>query len=50
MCMDTVNVPKNSNTFLFLYSNKMFDFRAGIHNFRIANTADPDQTASQEAV
>ena len=34
------------NTFFFLYSNKMFVFRAGIHNMlvRIANRGDPDQS------
>ena len=40
------------NTFLFLFSNKMLVFRAGIHKFlvRVANREDPDQTASSEAV
>ena len=40
------------NTFLFLFSNKMLVFRAGIHQMlvRIANREDPDQTASSEAV
>ena len=40
------------NTFLFLFSNKMFVFTAGIHRklVRIANMEDPDQTASSEAV
>ena len=39
---------KISNTFLFLFSNKMV-IRAGIHKMvaRIANREDPDQTASQ---
>ena len=48
----TVNVPKISNTFLFLFSTKMLVFRAGIHKMlaRIANRKDPDQTASLEAV
>ena len=42
------NVSKISNTFLFLFSNKMLIFRARIHKMlvRIANSADPDQTAS----
>ena len=37
-----------SNSFLFLFSNKMLVFRAGIHKMlvRIANREDPDQTAS----
>ena len=40
---------KISNTFLFLFSNKMLVIRAGIHKmlFRIANREDPDQTASE---
>ena len=39
---------KISNTFLFLFSNKMLVFRAGIRKMlvRIANREDPDQTAS----
>ena len=43
---------KISNTFLFLFSNKMLVFRAGIHKMLviIANREDPDQTASPEAV
>ena len=43
---------KISNTFLFLISNKMLVIRAGTHKMlvRIANRADPDQTASSEAV
>ena len=43
---------KSSNSFLFLFSNKMLVFRAGIHKIpvRIANTEDPDQTAFTEAV
>ena len=43
---------KISNTFLFLFSNKMLIFRAGIHKLLvgIANKEDPDQTASSEAV
>ena len=41
-----------SNTFNFLFSNKLLVFRAGIHKFlvRVANREDPDQTASSEAV
>ena len=47
-----VNVLKISNTFLFLLSNKLLVFRAGIYKmiFRIANWDDPDQTGSLEAV
>ena len=43
---------KISNCFLFLYSNKMLVFRAGIHKMlvRTANSKYPDQTASSEAV
>ena len=43
---------KISNTFLFLYSNKMLVSRDGIHKMlvTIANSEDPDQTASSEAV
>ena len=43
---------KISSTFLFLFSIKMLDIRAGIHKMcvGIANSADPDQTASSEAV
>ena len=43
---------KISNTFLFLFSNKMLVIRAGIYNVlvRKANREDPDQTASSEAV
>ena len=43
---------KIPNTFLALFSNKMFVFRATIHKMliRIANREDPDQTASSEAV
>ena len=43
---------KISNTFLFLFLNKMIVTRAGIHKllFRLANREDPDQTASSEAV
>ena len=41
-----------SNTFLFLYTNKMLVIRAGSHEIlvRLANREDPDQTASSEAV
>ena len=41
---------KISNTFLFLFSNKMLVFGARIHKFlvRVANREDPDQTASSE--
>ena len=43
---------KISNTFLFLFSNKMLVIRAGSHKMvvRIANREDPDQTASSDAV
>ena len=43
---------KISHTFLFLISNKLLVFRAGIHEMlvRIADREDPDQTASSEAV
>ena len=43
---------KISNTFLFLFSYKMFGYNAGIHKMivRIANREDHDQTASEEAV
>ena len=43
---------KISSTFLLLFSNKIMIFRAGIHKMdvRIANSEDPDQTASSEAV
>ena len=44
-----VNVPKILNTFLFMFSNKMFVFRAGIHKtVRIGNRVDPDWAASQK--
>ena len=41
---------KISNTFLFLFSNKMLVFRAGIHKIlvRIAKREDPGQTASED--
>ena len=37
---------KIQSTFLFLFSNKMLVFRAGIHKMRvnIANREDPDQS------
>ena len=37
---------KISNTFLFLFSNKMLVFRAGTHKLlvRIKNREDPNQT------
>ena len=43
---------KISNTFLFLFSNKMLVIRAGIHNMvvRIANSEDPDQTATTKTL
>ena len=41
--------PKISNTFLFLFSNKMV-FSAGSHKMHVreANMEDNDQTASEE--
>ena len=41
---------KISNTFVFLFSNKMLVIWAGIHKMavRIANREDPDQTASSD--
>ena len=46
-----VNVLK-FRTLIFLFSNKMLVFRAGMHKIlvRIANREDHDQTASEEAV
>ena len=43
---------KISNTFLFLFSNKMFVVWAGIHKMlvRMTNREDTDQTASSEVV
>ena len=43
---------KISNTFRFLFTNKMLVLRSQIHKMlvRIANREDPDQTASSEAV
>ena len=40
------------NTFLFLFSTKLLVIRAGIHKMLVslANSDDPDQTASSEAV
>ena len=47
-----VYVLKFQNTFHFLFTNKMFVIRTGIHKMhvRIANREDPHQTASSEAV
>ena len=47
-----VNVLKILNTIMFLFSNTMLVFRAGIHKLlvSIANREDPDQTAPSEAV
>ena len=41
---------KNFYTFLYLFSNKLFIIRAGIHKMllRTANREDPDQTASSD--
>ena len=41
---------KSSNTFLFLFANKMLVIRAEIHKMliRIANRTDPYQTASSD--
>ena len=52
MRFGTVNVLKNVNTFLFLYSNKCWFSVLGIRKMlaRIANREDLDQTASSEAV
>ena len=46
--VSTVNVLKFRTLFLFLFSNKMLLFRAGIHKMfvKVANWEDPDQTAS----
>ena len=43
---------KDSNTFLFLYLTKLLVIRAGIHEMLVslANSEDPDQTASEEEV
>ena len=43
---------KISNTFLFLFSNRMWVIKAGIRRMlvRIANREDPGQTTSSEAV
>ena len=51
-CIDIRKCSKISKTFLFLFSNKMLFFMAGIHNklVRIANRENPDQTASSEAI
>ena len=39
-------------TLLFLFLNKMFIIKAGIHKMhvKVGNLEDPDQTASAEAV
>ena len=43
---------KTLNTFLFLFSNKMLVFRAGVLKFpvRVANRGDHDETDSSESV
>ena len=43
---------KISNTFLFLFSNKLLIFMAGIHKMdvRIASSEDLDQTTSSEKI
>ena len=48
----TVNVLKISNTFHFLFSNKMLVIRASIHKMLvgITNVEDPDQTATEETL
>ena len=50
--LDYGKCSKISNTFLFLFSNKILIFRDGIYKMhvRITNREDPDQTASSEAV
>ena len=55
LCNMPFNIRKCSkiaNTFLFLFSNKMLVFRAGIYKMLvcISNRDDTDQTASSEAV
>ena len=52
MDISVILYSKILNTILFLFSNKMLVFRAGIHKnaVRKANREDPDQTASSEAV
>ena len=47
-----VNVLKISNTFLFLLSNKLLVFRAGIYKMivRIANWDDPDLLKQSDLV
>ena len=50
--MPTINYyscSKNSNTFIFLFSNKVLAWIHKILN-RIANREGPDQTASSKAV
>ena len=50
--MTDIKCSKILNIFLFLFSKKILDFRAGSDKMliRIANREDPDQTASSEAV
>ena len=52
VCRKYSKFSKISNTFLFLFSNKIMFVRAGIRKIlvRIANREEPDQTASEEAV
>ena len=52
VCFTYGKCSKILNAFLFLFSNKILLFRAGIHKMlvRIANREDPEQTASEEAV
>ena len=47
-----IKCSKISNSFYFLFSNKMLVFRVANHKMlvRIANREDSDQTASSEAV
>ena len=44
-------VNKTSNTFLFLFSNKLLVIRTGSQKlpYKITHRSDPDQTASSEA-
>ena len=48
----TIYFLKCSTFFLFLFSFKIVVIRTGIHKMlvRIANSEDPDQTASSEAI
>ena len=50
--LDYGKCSKISNTSLFLFSNNMLFFSAGIHKMlvRITNREDPDQSASLETV